>query len=80
MASLADNKGARLVARPDVVSQRRPGQGRRSLLGRTFPPSRRAHGFRPAGAAGLRHVQAGRLCPICPWGFLCLRYMQIVTI
>ena len=29
-AGLADREGARLVARPDVVSQRRPGQGRRS--------------------------------------------------
>ena len=32
-AGLADREGARLVARPDVVSQRRPGQGRRSHFG-----------------------------------------------
>ena len=30
-AGLADGECARLVAQPDVVSQRRPGQGRRSL-------------------------------------------------
>ena len=86
MASLADKKGARLVARPDVVSQRRPGQGRRSLLGPARYRLRAgAAGFRLAGAAGFgparfRLARAGRFRLVCPPGFFCLRYTQIVTI
>jgi len=72
MASLADKKGARLVARPDVVSQRRPGQGRRSLLGPARYRLRAgAAGFRLAGAAGFgparfRLARAGRFRLVCP--------------
>jgi len=70
MASLADKKGARLVARPDVVSQRRPGQGRRSLLGPGIFRLRAGPGVPPRGRRRFLR-RAGRPIPARPSpGFL----------